>query len=143
MLIRNYHGEHSCNLKHALQKGYGLGGLFKGLVRTLAPALKRGLISVGKRALQTGTEVLNDYVQGGDLKTSIKRRAKQNVNDMIRSTILNKSANIKPIANTRSQTVARNTGLSERFQYFKESQTVEINESFITSSKIIFRKNNV
>ena len=94
----------------ALQKGYGLGGLFKGLVRTLAPALKQGLISVGKRALQTGTEVLNDYVQGGDLKTSIKRRAKQNVNDMIHSTILNKSANTKPTANTRSQTVKKRGG---------------------------------
>ena len=98
----------------ALQKGYGLGGLFKGLVRTLAPALKQGLISVGKRALQTGTEVLNDYVQGGDLKTSIKRRAKQNVNDLIRSTILNKSANTKPTANTRSQTVKKRGGRKRR-----------------------------
>ena len=59
----------------ALQKGYGFGGLFKGLARTLAPALKRGSISVGKRALQTGTEVLNDYVQGGDLKNVIKTKS--------------------------------------------------------------------
>ena len=91
----------------ALQKGYGLGGLFKGLARTLAPALKRGLISVGKRALQTGTEVLNDYVQGGDLKTSLKRRAKQNVNEMIRSAISNKSVNTKSTSVSRSKAVKR------------------------------------
>ena len=79
----------------------------KELARTFAPALKTGLISVGKRALQTGTEVLNDYVQGGDLKTSLKRRAKQNVNDMIRSAISNKSVNTKSTSVSRSKAVKK------------------------------------
>ena len=98
----------------ALQRGYGLGGLFKGLARTLAPTLKRGLINVGKRALKTGTEVLNDYVQGTDLKTSLKRRAKENVNDMIRSAISNKSANTKSTLFSRSRTIKKRRGKSKR-----------------------------
>ena len=59
----------------SLQKGYGLGGLFKGLARTFAPAIKRGLINVGKHALQTGAEALNDYSHGADFKQALQSRA--------------------------------------------------------------------
>jgi hypothetical protein len=33
----------------AMQKGYGVGGLFKGLARSFAPVLKRSRIAAGKK----------------------------------------------------------------------------------------------
>ena len=67
----------------AMQKGYGLGGLFKGLARSFAPALKKGLISAGKKALKTGVAVLNDVAEGKNIKESVKQRAKQSLLDIV------------------------------------------------------------
>lgn len=69
----------------AMQKGYGVGGLFKGLARSFAPVLKRGLVAAGKKALKTGVEVLNDVSQGKNIKKSIKNRAMENVQDIFSS----------------------------------------------------------
>ena len=41
-----------------LQRGHGIGGIFKGLARSFAPVLKRGITAVGKRALKTGMDAL-------------------------------------------------------------------------------------
>lgn len=68
-----------------MQKGYGLGGLFKGFMRTIAPKVKQGFKEIGKTALKTGLETLGDVVNGGNLKSSLKRRAEQNLRDMITS----------------------------------------------------------
>lgn len=67
----------------AMQRGYGLGGLFKGLARSFAPVLKRGLITMGKKALKTGVEVLGDVAQGRNLKEALKNRTMQTVTESI------------------------------------------------------------
>lgn len=67
----------------AMQKGYGLGGLFKGLARSFTPTLKKGLISAGKKALKTGVAVLNDVAEGKTFKESVKQRTKQNLLNII------------------------------------------------------------
>ena len=54
--MRSYRGP-------TIQRGYGLGGFFKGIARSFAPVLKRGLVNVGKKALRTGVEVLGDVAQ--------------------------------------------------------------------------------
>ena len=64
-----------------------VGGLFKGLIRTFAPVMKRGLVALGKKALKTGVEVLHDYSQGANIKQALKRRAKENVGVLIKSSI--------------------------------------------------------
>ena len=64
-----------------MQKGYGLGGIFKGIMRSVAPKLKQGLAYVGKRALKTGLENLGDVAVGGDLNSSLKKRARQNLGE--------------------------------------------------------------
>ena len=43
-----------------LQRGYGFGGLFRGFLKTIAPIAKRGLLSVGKAALNAGARALED-----------------------------------------------------------------------------------
>ena len=55
----------------AMQRGYGLGGMFRGLMRAVTPHLKQGLKQVGKRALQTGLQVMSDVSEGKNLKSSL------------------------------------------------------------------------
>ena len=84
----------------AMQKGYGIGGLFKGLARSFAPVLKKGLINVGKRALKTGVDVLSDAAQGKNVKDSIKDRLKENVTDIFSS--IKDSPKKKPVSRKRT-----------------------------------------
>ena len=74
-----------------MQKGYGLGGIFKGIMRIVAPKLKHGLAYVGKRALKTGLESLGDVAAGGNLKPSLKRRAQQNLDEIFNTKVPIKS----------------------------------------------------
>ena len=57
------------------QRGYGIGGIFKGLTRTFAPVVKKGLLSLVKQALQSGFQVLDDVSPGEDVKVAIKKCA--------------------------------------------------------------------
>jgi hypothetical protein len=48
--IAGFHGER-------MQREYGVGGIFKSLARYAIPLFKQGAKVVGKRALQTATEI--------------------------------------------------------------------------------------
>ena len=65
-----------------IQRGYGVGGIFKGLARITIPLFKRGAKGVGKRALKAATEVGQDVLEGKDVIKSAKSRGKQAVSDM-------------------------------------------------------------
>lgn len=60
-----------------LQRGYGLGNMFKSLSRSLMPTLKEGMKALGKSALHTGLDVLQDVSRGENFKESAKRRMKE------------------------------------------------------------------
>ena len=47
-----------------MQRGYGIGGMFKSLARIAIPLVKRGAKAVGKRALKAATEVGQDMLEG-------------------------------------------------------------------------------
>ena len=47
-----------------MQRGYGIGGIFKSLVRYAISLFKQGAKVVGIRALQAATEVGQDILQG-------------------------------------------------------------------------------
>ena len=51
-----------------MQRGYGIGGIFKSLARYAIPLFKQGAKVVGKRALQTATEVDQDILQGKNVR---------------------------------------------------------------------------
>ena len=70
-----------------MQKGYGLGGIFKGIMRSVVPKLRQGLAYVGKRALKTDLESLRDVAAGGDIKSSLKRRARQNLDEIFNTKV--------------------------------------------------------
>lgn len=60
-----------------LQKGYGIGGFFAKLFRTVLPFLKSGAKTVGKEALRTSTMIANDVLAGENLETAAKTRTKE------------------------------------------------------------------
>ena len=58
-----------------VQRGHGFGSLFSGLLRTVAPLIRRGAVALGKRALTTGAQIAGDVVAGKNIKKPAKRRA--------------------------------------------------------------------
>ena len=66
----------------ARQRGCGIGGIFKGVTRTFAPVVKNGLLNLGKKALQSGVQVLDNVSRGEDVKAAIKRRAAEGAKKM-------------------------------------------------------------
>jgi hypothetical protein len=74
----NFAGFHGARM----QRGYGIGGIFKILGRYAIPLLKQGAKVVGKRALQTATEVGQDVLQGKNVKEAFKSRGKQAASEL-------------------------------------------------------------
>ena len=60
-----------------LQRGYGLGGILSGLLRSAVPLIKQGVKTLGKHALRTGVNIATDTLAGQNFKTSAKRRLKE------------------------------------------------------------------
>ena len=58
-----------------VQRGHWFGSLFSGLLRTVAPLIRRGAVALGKRALTTGAQISGDVVAGKNIKKAAKRRA--------------------------------------------------------------------
>ena len=60
--------------KHRVQQGHGFGSLFRGLMKSIAPIAKRGLLSIGKEALSAGARAMGDI---RDNKTSVRDAVKK------------------------------------------------------------------
>lgn len=76
------------------QDGYGIGGIFSKIGRSVVPMIKsvsKTLAPIAKRAgkslLKTGTQVLSDVVLGDDdIKSAVVKRGKQNLRQALQST---------------------------------------------------------
>lgn len=60
-----------------MQRGYGLGSIFKGFIRNALPLAKTGAKILGKSLLKTGANIVKDVVKGKEFKQALKRRGKQ------------------------------------------------------------------
>ena len=60
-----------------LQQGYGLGNISRGLFRWAVPHLQQGAKVLGKKALQTGANVVQDVLAGENFSTAVAKRGKQ------------------------------------------------------------------
>ncbi len=60
-----------------LQRGYGLGGILGGLLRSAVPLLKQGAKALGKQVLKTGVGIAQDTLAGQNFRTAAKRRLKE------------------------------------------------------------------
>ena len=56
-----------------LQRGYGIGSIFKSVAKSVIPSLKE----IGKSALTAGLEVLQDVAKGENIKTVAKKHLKE------------------------------------------------------------------
>ncbi|GFW09881.1 chromo domain-containing protein [Trichonephila clavipes] len=59
----------------------------KTVFRTALPFLTRGAKSVGKEVLKTGTQIVNDLLEGQNLEDAAKRRAKETGRKLAREAI--------------------------------------------------------
>ena len=64
------------------QRGYGLGGIFKGLFRWAMPYIRQGAKMLGKKALKTGVNVAQDVIEGKDIKATVSKRVEQALGDI-------------------------------------------------------------
>ena len=84
--LRQQHGGNIVGFRGArIQRGYGIGGIFKSLARIAIPLFKRGAKAVGKRALQAATEVGQDVLEGKNVIQSAKSRGKQAAGDVAKA----------------------------------------------------------
>ena len=84
--LRQQHGGNIVGFRGArIQRGYGIGGIFKILARIAIPLFKRGAKAVGKRALQAATEVGQDVLEGKNVIESAKSRGKQAAGDVAKA----------------------------------------------------------
>ena len=67
-----------------LQRGYGFGSIFRSVARSVMPSLKE----IGKFALTTGLEVLQDVAKSENVKTAAKKRLKENSLAFLDNTVL-------------------------------------------------------
>ena len=68
-----------------VQREHGFRSLLSGLLRSVAPLIKRGALALGKRALTTGAQIADDVVAGQNVKKAEKRRATAAGRDMMQS----------------------------------------------------------
>ena len=82
-----------------LQRGYGPGSIFKSVARSVMPSLKE----IGKSALTTGLEVLQDVAKGENITTAAKKRLKENSLAFLDDTVSRMSPRKSIKGNTNKQ----------------------------------------
>lgn len=111
MRLSKYPNQYGGNLPYfqgaAFQRGHGIGGIFKSLARTFAPVIKKGLIRVGKKALETGGKVIGDVASGKNFKEAVKHRSKESGKQLIgefvgSSSTINKVKKSQPLSRKRT-----------------------------------------
>ena len=82
-----------------LQRGYGLISIFKRVARSVMPSLKE----IGKSALTTGLEVLQDVAKGENNETAAKKHLKGNSLAFLDNTVSRMSPRKSMKGNTNNQ----------------------------------------
>ena len=59
------------------QMGYGLGGLFRSVARTVMPMVKSGAKPLGNIALNSGANFIGDVLAGKNIKEAAKARTRE------------------------------------------------------------------
>ena len=90
-----------------VQRGHGLGGLFKSLGVALLPALKSGGKFLGKELLSTGSRVFSDVLEGRNVKDSLRRRGKEGLQRTLRGAVSAIKRRGPPVATTSKRSKLR------------------------------------
>ena len=102
-----------------VQRGHGFGSFFGGLLRTVAPLIKRGALALGNRALKTGAQIADDVLSGQNIRTAAKRRTKTaRRGDLLQSLLATPSLpgkRVKRAAETYDETTTSRTRKAVRY----------------------------
>ena len=72
-----------------MQRGHGIGSIFGSLFRSVLPIFKRVAPAIGKKAIQTGLEIVDDVASGQSLKEAAKSRVMGAFKEGINKTVHN------------------------------------------------------
>ena len=72
--------------RRVVQRGNGLGNIFKGLSRFVVPLAKKGAQYLGKTAVEVGKNVINDVSNGKSIKESMKNNLKKTGKTILQDT---------------------------------------------------------
>ena len=97
----------------ARKRDYSIGGIFKGLTRTFTPIVKKGFLDLGKQALESGVQVLDNVSRGEDVKVAIKRHAVEGAKKMGKKSI-NRAPTRETISRKRTITGSRFTASKKK-----------------------------
>ena len=109
-----------------LQRGCGLGSIFKSVARSVMPSLKE----IGKSALTTGLEVLQDVAKGENIKTAAKKRLKENSLAFLDDTVSRMSTRKSIKGNTNKQ-----ISISSSKPKKRKHQSGELDDTIFSKSK--------
>jgi hypothetical protein len=90
-----------------VQRGHGLGGLFKSLGAALLPVLKSGAKFAGKELLSSGGQVISDVLEGRNVMDSLRQRGKQGLHRVARGAATAIKRRGPPITATSKRRKAR------------------------------------
>ena len=110
-----------------LQRGYGLGSIFKSVARSVMPSLKE----IGKSALTTGMEVLQDVVMDENIKTAAKKRLKENSLALLDDTV----SRIAPRKSIKGNTNKQMT-ISSSKPKKRKHQSGELDDTMFSKLKV-------
>ena len=65
-------------------KGYGLGGILSGVLRSVVPLFKSAGKTLLREGLKTGTNILTDALDGRNIKESASQRLSQSAKQLTR-----------------------------------------------------------
>lgn len=80
------------------QRGHGLGGLFRSVLRVAVPFIKRAAVpllkrtaktalkAAGRQALTSGAAIAEDLMAGRSFKTAVRARAKEGLKGVMKTT---------------------------------------------------------
>ena len=109
-----------------LQRGYGLGSIFKSVARSVMPSLKE----IGKSALTTGLEVLQDVAKGEDIKTAAKKHLKESSLAFLDDTV-SRIANRKSIKGSTNKQIAISSSKPKK----RKHQSGELDDTIFSKLK--------
>ena len=67
-----------------LQRGYGIGSIFKSIARYAIPIVKRAAQAIGRRTLRGAADVAQDVASGKGVRQSFRNRGDEVIKDLTR-----------------------------------------------------------
>ena len=97
-----------------MQRGHGIGSIFRGLFRSIFPVMKRVAPVIDKKALQTGIDIVSGVAAGQSLKESAKSR----VSDALKEGIIS----FIPTGNAQSGSGYRKNASVQKANNFEKEE---------------------